>query len=721
MKKVSIIIPIFNALDYLKKCLESIEQSNCHTEYEIILINDSSTDTEVSRYLETLKFNSIYKIFNNQTNLGFVKTCNKGIKLAGQNDVLLLNSDTEVTKGFLDKIVERAYSAPNIGTVTPMSNCASILSIPNYCIESDLPANLNKDIANKILENTYYGEIPILPTANGFCMFIKREVINIIGFFDEENFGMGYGEENDFSLRANEASYLNVADTSTFIYHKAHASFKENKTISEKVQTIKKEHSEYLHKKYPYWQNWIEDFVKNSSIKNKVDFFNFIFYLYESKSPTILIIKHYEEPIGGVGYHSINLAKNIKDANFLIIWTEGYKIKCHLYTKGEHKIELNIQNIYKLEKNVFLSMVIKKLHKFINFHHIHFQHLFGLDISMLKIGKEIKVTISLTLHDLFLINNNLDFIFNPTEKDEITQNKIYKTKLIDALSDNNLTIIAPSNYIKTIFLNNAGGNVKIEVIENGIHKNVNLKKVFDISKKYINIAFLGVAHQSKGINEFLELISKIKKYKYFRFYIIGKTDNTFLELAKKYKIKLNKDIKISTYANGMPYQALAENDIDIVIIPTKVKESFSLTLSESLHFGVPVFARNIGAIGQRLTKYGIGWFYSTIEELEHKLLQLYRNRNELTEQINKIKNINIPDLDYMLEKYKKVFKIVDKKRDSNIDLDNIDKDLSFMICEKLRYEDNRAEYREPSFKDTIKLLTNKIKRKIKNILKLNNA
>ena len=132
MKRCDIVVPVYNAYEALIECLETVIKNTNLLENGLIIINDKSTDQRISLYL--LDFKSKHKdlnieILENSTNLGFVKTVNKGMKYSN-NDVLLLNSDTEVPENWLENIKKTAYSAPNIATVTPLSNNATLTSVP---------------------------------------------------------------------------------------------------------------------------------------------------------------------------------------------------------------------------------------------------------------------------------------------------------------------------------------------------------------------------------------------------------------------------------------------------------------------------------------------------------------------------------------------------------------------------------------------------------------
>ena len=198
MKKCDIIIPIYNAYDCLEPCIESVIKNTDLKNNRLILIDDKSPDERVIPLLEKYGKKENIIFLKNEVNLGFVGTVNKGMKYSNENDVLLLNSDTEVTKDWLKKIQKCAYTNERIATVTPLSNNATLASVPNMFKVNELPKNTTLEQMAEYVEKAASNEPIELPTGHGFCIFIKRSALDKVGFFDEKAFGKGYGEENDF-------------------------------------------------------------------------------------------------------------------------------------------------------------------------------------------------------------------------------------------------------------------------------------------------------------------------------------------------------------------------------------------------------------------------------------------------------------------------------------------------------------------------------------------
>lgn len=228
-RQVSIIVPVFNAVKEVQKCFESI----ClHTgrSVRLIVVDDASTDGALDPlYRQYAKIPGI-EIHRNPVNLGFTRTVNKGIALAGLDDVVLLNSDAVVTPRWLENLRICAYSGSKVGTVTALSDNAGAFSVPEIAEGSKLPSWLGADAYARAITHASNCSWPPVPTGNGFCMYIRRDCLEAVGPLDEQAFPRGYGEENDFCMRALRAGWSNRVDDRTIVFHVRSASFGAEKT-----------------------------------------------------------------------------------------------------------------------------------------------------------------------------------------------------------------------------------------------------------------------------------------------------------------------------------------------------------------------------------------------------------------------------------------------------------------------------------------------------------
>lgn len=228
-ENVTIVIPVFNAYEDLKDCLNSVVLKTGHP-YRLLIIDDGSTDPRITDLIESYSnaYPNIRAVYNDK-NLGYTATINKGCRLAGSDDVVLLNSDTRVTDNWLAKLNACAKSENNIATVTPLSNAAGVFSVPEKNITNELRDWISIDEMGKLVEEQSFKLRPRVPTGNGFCMYVTRLALEVVGEFDEKNFPRGYGEENDFCMRAGQKGFIHLIEDSTYIYHKRSASFNKTK------------------------------------------------------------------------------------------------------------------------------------------------------------------------------------------------------------------------------------------------------------------------------------------------------------------------------------------------------------------------------------------------------------------------------------------------------------------------------------------------------------
>jgi len=225
---IAVIIPVYNAAEALADCLASLVKYTV-VPCRFIVIDDASSDSAVLRLLDEYRELPSFECYLNSSNLGFTKTVNKGVALSGSDDVVFLNSDTQVTSGWLGRLRYAAYRQADIGTVTPFSNNAGAFSAPLAGF-NEVPSNF--DIANygRAVAQSSKRIYPEVPTGNGFCLYIRRACLDDVGALDEEAFPRGYGEENDFCMRAGLKGWRHVIDDATYIHHERSASFGEQKT-----------------------------------------------------------------------------------------------------------------------------------------------------------------------------------------------------------------------------------------------------------------------------------------------------------------------------------------------------------------------------------------------------------------------------------------------------------------------------------------------------------
>lgn len=242
----AVIIPVHNAAQALANCLESVLLTTPQTA-EVLILDDASDDPAVQPLIREYlgKAGPAWRLEQQTRNLGFVATVNRGMQMT-ENNVVLLNSDTIVTDGWLQGLQRCLAAGDNIATATPWTNNGEIVSLPRFCAPNPVPEQLH-DIA-RVIATSAIPLYPDLPTAVGFCMAISRAAINAVGLFDEQLFGLGYGEENDFSVRARAAGFRNVLCDDVYVAHVGGCSFLPRGLApnGESMQRLLSRHPDYL-------------------------------------------------------------------------------------------------------------------------------------------------------------------------------------------------------------------------------------------------------------------------------------------------------------------------------------------------------------------------------------------------------------------------------------------------------------------------------------------
>lgn len=222
---IDVIVPVFRGLEETRSCLESVLAAAVCVPFELVVVDDCSPEPAVVQFIDALAASGRITLLRNETNLGFVASVNRAMALHPTRDVVLLNSDAEVANDWLDRLNRTAYSEPDIGTLTPFSNNATICSYPFEDWGGRLPGTLGLAELDRLIASTLSGECPEIPTGVGFCLYLRRDCLDAVGLFDEANFGRGYGEESDFCMRAKALGWRSVLAADVFVLHAGSVSF----------------------------------------------------------------------------------------------------------------------------------------------------------------------------------------------------------------------------------------------------------------------------------------------------------------------------------------------------------------------------------------------------------------------------------------------------------------------------------------------------------------
>jgi GT2 family glycosyltransferase len=258
-KKVTVVVPVYGDWPSLAECIDALKQ-HVDPRHRVMLVNDCGPDVElIEKNIKRAIKGTNFLYFRNPRNLGFVGNCNHAVMELDKttNDILLLNSDTKVTSGFLEEMLEVLYAADNHGAVSPRSNNATIGTIPLSTAGKGgiEPAKSYQLFQRLKIRLPRYTEVPL---AHGFCMLTRRSLIKKYGLFDPA-FGKGYGEEVDYCQRIAAHGYKSILCNRAYVFHLEARSFS-----MEKKSKLLEANNQIIWKRYPNYRQSVRDYMSEA-------------------------------------------------------------------------------------------------------------------------------------------------------------------------------------------------------------------------------------------------------------------------------------------------------------------------------------------------------------------------------------------------------------------------------------------------------------------------
>ncbi|MBV9755728.1 MAG: glycosyltransferase [Alphaproteobacteria bacterium] len=383
--EVDIVIPVYRGLEETRRCIESVLSDPERPPGRIVVVDDCSPDLDLSEWLASAARRGAITLLRNHRNLGFVASINRGIAEAGRRDVVLLNSDTEVPRGWLTRLAAQAHGTAQVGTVTPFSNNATICSYPAP-LGGRLPASRSPAAIDAACRVANVSRNIVIPTAIGFCMYIRRDCLDSVGPFDEQAFGRGYGEENDFCMRAAALGWKHLLACDVFVYHAGGVSFGAD---SPERTRAKQE----LIVRHPDYDTMIARFVHRDPAKPYR--FAITAALFRGAAePTLLLVSH--NLGGGLARHVSELIREVGvRANLLLLQPSTGGIELSIPSLPDHP-GLRFPSGHNLDDLVALLQSC-------NVGRVHVHHTSGLGFDIHELIERLRVPFDFTVHDYFAI------------------------------------------------------------------------------------------------------------------------------------------------------------------------------------------------------------------------------------------------------------------------------------------------------------------------------
>ena len=637
-QKVDVIVPVYNGLEYFDALFSGIEKTK--VPYRLIIVNDKSPDPEVGKYLEkyAAEHDNVV-LLNNETNMGFLPSVNRALKMA-ENHVALVNTDVEVPEEWLERLMLPIFAKEKIATTTPFTTCGTICSFPDFCRDNKLFEGMplwEIDDEFRMIRPQY----PAMPTGVGFCMGMNLKAIREVGLLDEENFGKGYGEENDWCQRAIAAGYENVHVDNLFVYHKHGGSFP-----SEEKQRLLKEHSDALLRKHPDYNKDTADYCRRDPLRPVRLYVEMKLLNKKLDVPTIVAFDH---DLGGgataylvekrrlalrEGYRFVTIRYNIVSNRFYFT----YQYKQYEMEFFANDLETALGELMRVDE-IWINELVT------------YQNLYGTLERILRLKREQGAKILMLLHDFFALCPAVNLIDAkgkycgvpscdvcdkcvPDNRSnactEYGSGTLWRTKFREFLSNCD-EIRAFSDDTAKLFKRAYPDVYNLHVIPHAPHYLPAVKKTRKTTETF-NIGLIGVLCYKKG----LEVVKALAKYieendLSIRLRLIGTSDE---------EIESPVFSQTGRYTREEIPRLTLEQDIDMFLIPSVWPETFSYTTSEIISMGFPVAVLPVGAPVERVKRYGKGLVLKNEqpENIVEEMISLWKTLggNELPVEKSKI-------------------------------------------------------------------------------------
>lgn len=603
---VDVIVPVYDGMRFLPKLFSSIEKTKIP--FRLTIVDDDSPDENVRIFLDEYasKHQSHVVLLRNKENLGFLKSVNRGLENT-TGHVVIVNTDVELPDEWLERMIGPVLGDSTIASVTPFTNSGTICSFPRFCEDNDLQAGLSVQEMD-----AFFKDLPLevfeVPTGVGFCMAMSRAAIDAVGVFDAENFGRGYGEENDWCQRAAKAGFRNVHISNLFVRHNHGGSFD-----SDEKKLLVNEHLKALDCKHPNYGADVGKYVR----KDPARFFRKLVMrqiMDESDAESILIFDHM---LGGG-------ATSYAERKACDLLGSGYRVSTIRYDAP-----LNIfvceMRLGAMELN-FTALDVETLIKGIgSIDEIWVNELVTYPnvVQMLRyipqLALEQEAKLVFLLHDYYCICQNYNLLndaghfcdlpdaatcescFHKIRKKEFCGTGIgaYRRFWGDFLSECD-EVIAFSKASIGLLERAYPGLDNIVLRPHHVDPLPEMPKKQKSNDKLI-VGVLGLISYAKGRDVLIDLVDYVDEQGLdVEFVIIGMVDVT------KKEHEVLKPIETGAYDRDEVPKIALEKGIDVFFIPSIWPETFSYTTSEIMSMGYPLAVFDLGAPAERVAEYEKG-------------------------------------------------------------------------------------------------------------------
>ncbi|HUU61994.1 MAG TPA: glycosyltransferase [Acidimicrobiia bacterium] len=612
---IDVVVPVYNGHDAVARCLASVVAHTPGAHVRIVVADDASPDPRLPGLLASFAAaDRRVVVVRRPQNLGFVRNCNLALREA-RGDVVLLNSDTEVPPGWLERLHALAHSSARVGSVTPLSDNATICSVPQWLVPNRFPPAVDTSYLDEVAATAGTGEWLEIPTSVGFCVYLRREALDACGPFDEELFGAGYGEENDLACRMRDRGYLNLLCDTVLVRHEGGVSF------AEAGGGDLPAHLDRITERWPAYHEVIRGFIERNPLWGVQARFG-IELLRRSKSPQrrrVLYLIHnrlWSGVIGGSELHLSDLVESLGDRvdPLVVSFDDADRGTVQWRPEEGMVLQFPIQFGGASEPQDWVDRLLAT-----GIDLIHIQHTMRapmafvdalLDRALLQ-----GIPVVWTLHDYYPLCPSAQLLDAETgapctsledgspcagcEDRARRLAGLFVPEWRDVhrfLLGRARLLITPSRAARDVLVGSFPELApSIRVIPHGVPAGRPLPPRPDGPHRQVAVLGYGGRHKGDGLLE--QVIDALAEDE-VTWHFFGR---------ERFGTRPRRQVVLhGTYRRDDLARLLAEAEIDLVLLLSPWAETYSYTLSEAWRLGLPVAGSNLGAIEERIGAHGGG-------------------------------------------------------------------------------------------------------------------
>jgi GT2 family glycosyltransferase len=659
---VDIVVPIFNARALTLQCISSVLR-HATGDYRLVLVDDKSTDPSMLPSLRgVVSSHPRVVLLENTVNLGFVGTANRGLRHAAGRDVVLLNSDTEVFSGFRERLERAAYSDARAGMASPLSNNATICSVPEFCRENTLPPDVTRAEMAELVASASEKSRPELVTPHGFCMYIRADCLADVGYLDEELFGRGFGEENDFGERAKEKHWRILLADDVYVWHEGKASF------SDEGHALERRHAEILERRHPGYHAAVATFVRDnplSAVHRSLD--RHLKRRSHRVEPAPMFVVHanpFSPTCGGVEHCLRDLIQALQLPRAVVVFPDDGALVCAEVFDGDLEAPLFYDRSLESVPSRFcldhaeVNDILEEWLDLFRIGWVHIHHLMNLPISFASALARKGIPYLVTVHDFYAVCpsfNLLDFsrmaLCCPGSCGDAARATSCQRALAMQLGE-----VPPSDAVAYVDQHRRAQRELLSGAERVLFPSESTmaitSKVTDVGERgltlphgytvpelppkgpsgaALRIALVGqIAYASKGAAAYLETMALVAAESVdVEWHVFGRTDIFGFDAKLDALSRRVQVIRHDEYRRDTIIPQLRRTGIDVALLLPAWPETYSYTLTEVMAARVPVIANRMGALEDRLRGASCAILVGSVREAAAAVTRLARNRGEL--------------------------------------------------------------------------------------------